>query len=78
MKKEIIIITIVLIAICKISVGQINEPDKSHGHYIYHNSIFAINNGFIRDAERNISGVNIQYPFKAENLLITGAELKIS
>ena len=78
MKKEIIIITIALLAICKISFGQINEPGKSHGHYIYHNTIFAINNSFISDADRNITGVNIQYPFKPEHLLITGAELKIS
>ncbi|MEO9099667.1 MAG: hypothetical protein ABI267_05050 [Ginsengibacter sp.] len=78
MKKEIIIITIALIAICKISFGQINEPNKSHGRYIYHNTILAINNGFIRDADRKVTGINIQYPFKAERLLITGAELKIS
>ena len=78
MKKEFIIITIFLIAICKISRGQVNESNKSHGHYIYHNTIFAINNSFIHDAERKISGVNIQYPFKAEHLLITGPELKIS
>jgi len=78
MKKETIIITIVLIAISKISFGQVNEPNKSHGHYIYHNTIFAINNSFISDADRNISGLNIQYPFKPEHLLITGAELKIS
>ncbi len=78
MKKEFIIITIVLIAICKISVGQINEPDKSHGHYVYNNTIFAINNSFIHDADRNISGFTIQYPFKPEHLLITGADLKIS
>lgn len=78
MKKEIIIITIVLIAITKISFGQVNEPNKSHSHYIFHNTIFAINNSFIIDADRNISGVNIQYPFKPEHLLLTGAELKIS
>jgi hypothetical protein len=78
MKKEIIIITIVLIAITKIFFGQVNEPNKSHSHYIFHNTIFAINNSFIIDADRNISGVNIQYPFKPEHLLLTGAELKIS
>ena len=78
MKKEIITLTIVLIAASKISFGQINEPKKSHSHYIYHNTILAINNSFIIDADRNISGVNIQYPFKPEHLLITGAELKIS
>ena len=78
MKKEIIILTIVLIVASNISFGQINEPKKSHSHYIYHNTILAINNSFIIDADRNISGVNIQYPFKPEHLLITGAELKIS
>jgi hypothetical protein len=78
MKKEIITLTIILIVASKISFGQINEPNKSHGRYIYHNTILAINNSFIIDADRNISGVNIQYPFKPEHLLITGAELKIS
>ncbi|MEO8821751.1 MAG: histidine kinase, partial [Ginsengibacter sp.] len=78
MKKEIIIVTIVLVAICKISFAQINEPHKSHGEYIYHNTMFSVNNNFIIDADRKITGINIQYPFKPEHILVTGAELKIS
>lgn len=78
MKKEIIIFTIALSAVCQISFGQINEPNKSHAHYIYHNTLFAINNSFIIDTERKFSGVDVQYPFKAENLLITGSDLKMS
>ncbi|MEO6844431.1 MAG: histidine kinase [Ginsengibacter sp.] len=78
MKKEILISTIFLIAICKISIGQINEPHNLHAHYIYHNTIFDINNNFIIEPGRKISPLFIYFPFKAEHLLITGSELKIS
>ena len=78
MKREIIIIAIILTAVCKISFGQINEPNTLHAHYIYHNTIFDINNNFISDPGRKFSPVFIRFPFKAEHLLLTGAELKIS
>ncbi|MEO6893884.1 MAG: histidine kinase [Ginsengibacter sp.] len=78
MKKEVIILGISLITIFKVSFGQINEPNKSHGRYAFHNTILAINNSFIVNPERKFAGETIKFPFKTEKLLITGADLKIS
>ena len=78
MKKEMRLIAIVLIAICKISFGQINELHKWHGEYIYHNTIFAVNNNFIICPGRKFSPEFIHFPFKAEQLSVTGSLLKIS
>jgi two-component sensor histidine kinase len=78
MKKKIIVTIIAFITICKITFCQINEPNKSHGHYVYHNTVLAINNSFIIDPERRFGMPSVQFPFKQEKLLITGADLKIS
>lgn len=68
----------ILCCLYKISSGQINEKNKSHAHFRYHNTIVSINNSFIEAPARKYVGGNIQFPFKGESLLITGAELKIS
>ena len=78
MKKEILIITIFLISICKIPFGQINALHKSHGQYVYHNTFFDVYNNFILEQGMKLSPELIHFSFKIEHLLITGSELKIS